>query len=101
MVVSTLVFGQTNVSNVKEQPLSGKVKIYPNPVHDNLTIHFKDSNTPVSVSLYDGNGKEVYSDVEVMGLMELSISTSGFKKGMYTLKIKDKNNEESQRVIIN
>jgi hypothetical protein len=101
MVLSNILFSQTSITLVKEEPLRNTVKIYPNPVHDNLTIHFKSNETPVSVTLCDEHGRVVYSDVEVWGLSELSISTNGFKKGMYILSIKGKNDQVDKGVVIN
>jgi hypothetical protein len=103
MILSTGLFSQTKnkVVNTLQGHSSSNVSIYPNPVSDKLTITFKESDSPVSVMLCDGNGRVVYSDMEVLGMLELSISTVDLKKGIYTVKINGKEGEISRKVLVN
>jgi hypothetical protein len=111
MGISNLIFPQLNNSNtdsksnqgisVMEESLRSKIKIYPNPVKDNLTIHLKENDTPVSVILYNSSLQVVYSDTGVYGLSELSISTTSLEKGVYILIIKDQDDEVGNRIVIN
>ncbi|MCE3259652.1 MAG: type sorting protein [Bacteroidetes bacterium] len=91
----------TEGTSVREESLRGKIKIYPNPVKDNLTIHLKENDTPVSVILYNSSRQVVYSDTGVYGLSELSISTTSLEKGVYILIIKDHDDEVGNRIVIN
>lgn len=65
-------------SGVEEEE-TGAIQIYPNPVRDNLNIICEDD---FSVTLYDLNGKLMYS-----GINDRLIDMSAIKPGIYVIEI--------------
>ena len=77
-----------------------KVNVVSHPDKGMMVVMLKEGSSRVSVSLWDGSGKEVYSDEGIEGLLEFSIITSGFKKGIYKLKITENKREISKMIRI-
>ena len=63
------------------------VKIYPNPFNDNVFVFTKDER---NIEIIDISGKVVYSSELLNGMNE--ISTTHFLKGIYLVKIQNKDN---------
>lgn len=61
------------------------VKLYPNPVKDNLILELSELTTNTKLTLYDINGKEVLSEKIVSTITKIDMSV--VTKGMYILKV--------------
>ena len=80
-----------------EQVSDDLVSIYPNPVHDRLIIKLKDFNDGATVSLYDGNGKRLYTSAtrDVQHILNMS----EFPHGLYILRVTDKAKNVTKKII--
>jgi hypothetical protein len=75
----------TSVSKSLSEVNNTDVKIYPNPVSDNLTISVPDAQNQMSFSIYNLNGIELYSSVITDNIT--NINFTGFNNGVYIIKI--------------
>jgi len=73
----------TNINTLKDE----NIKIYPNPFIDNIFII---ANNGGNIEIIDVSGRVIYSSGLSNGINK--ISTSHFLKGIYFLKIQNKNN---------
>lgn len=73
-----------NVNNTFVNNMS----VYPNPAKDymNITLQSITINSPIKVSVFDVNGREVYTET-FSNPSNISINTSSFNKGLYTVKV--------------
>ncbi len=71
--------------------VSDQILLYPNPVSDgNLNLAFGPSqaNEDVAISIYDMNGKTLYSKVQTVQNGVVSMNISRFSQGVYILNVK-------------
>ena len=80
----------TNPCNtgMEEYDSNSEIKIYPNPVKDELKINSK--NRIEEIKIYDVLGKEMYYHQNPPS--DLRLPTSGFKSGIYFIEINDSKN---------
>ena len=64
------------------------IKIYPNPVTDNLTLYFDKTLENATVQVYDGNGKLVFISEDQDG-KTLNLDIADFSKGNYLINVAD------------
>ena len=76
---------------------SGRVEVFPNPAKDRVNIRFAEAEEAV-VQFYDMTGRLVYSTRGVS--QAFTIPTHGFRSGIYTVLIQQKDNQFTERVII-
>lgn len=69
--------------------------VYPNPFAQQLTVH--DPNGIESISIYNATGQEIYHNAATS--QDLTIDCSGYAKGLYLLKVTDRNGTSVQKVI--
>jgi hypothetical protein len=74
-------------------------RIFPNPTTNKLTIKSNKSLGDVRLSLFDINGREVFSKNETL-LGEVELSTSSLLPGLYILKIKGDYIDTNEKIII-
>lgn len=78
----------------------GEVKIYPNPAAGQITIEPADFRQNITeVRLYDARGQVVW---RFSGIKPppLTLETSGFTRGVYTLQIKTETSEFTKKIIL-
>lgn len=75
----------------KDTELSNVFKIYPNPVHSNLTVEFFNEAEINSISVSDISGSQITCNFTKRN-NQLLIETIGLAKGFYFVKIIDINN---------
>ena len=98
--------GQTYLSGLYlgseelEMPLEDVFICYPNPVSDNLSIHFKNSMNSHQINIYDVSGRVIKS-VNHQGMDDEIISMAGLAKGVYLLKINDDNKTQITKLYKN
>ncbi len=73
------------------------VQVYPNPAKDFIVISFKE-NVNYSVSIYDMNGRKMYTDY--LKDSYVTIDTSKLSKGMYMMEFKNNNGSSFVKKII-
>lgn len=89
-----LLFKKAPVSLVAEESIA----IYPNPAHEQITIHFKNTKLEYqSIKLYDLTGKlmAIYENL----VKKYQIDLSAYQKGMYFLEIEGVNNKVVKKVV--
>ena len=74
----------------------GNFRIFPNPTKDYLTIYLE-NNIESYLEILDITGKVIYKD---NFLKEGRISTSGFKKGIYFVKVENNDNVIIRKIIV-
>ena len=77
---------------------TSRVEVFPNPAKDRVNIRFAEAGETV-VQLYDMTGHMVYSTHGTF--QALTIPTQGFRSGIYTVLIQQKDNQFTERIIIN
>lgn len=74
-----------------------RIKIYPNPAKTEFTVQFNDVRN-VELSLFDLRGKLLLSKKELID--QLIIPVNHLEKGVYILKIRDKNGTYEKKIIV-
>lgn len=76
----------------------GKIKIYPNPVNENVTIEITENLLGADISICDLSGRIVL--VSVLSELNHTLNTSNLLKGIYDLKITTKEGEFISRKLV-
>ncbi|MFA7687819.1 MAG: T9SS type A sorting domain-containing protein [Moheibacter sp.] len=87
-----------NMMSTNEQERNNEIKVYPNPVSNELNIVL-DKPTKTKISLIDITGKQIYSNS--FHEDQVKINTSAFPKGTYILSVKTENKIFTKKIIIN
>lgn len=88
-----------NKETVKTENVLEKIQIYPNPVvGGKIYITSEGNNSPKQVELYDMLGKKVM--VTEMTNYQKELNVNSLKAGVYILKISDKTNSITRKIII-
>jgi hypothetical protein len=93
------------IVGVEENPLEGKISMYPNPATEEVTIDTDfDHNTTASITVFDVTGRQV---AIVANNQEFSAGASKTKwncsnapQGVYTIKVRTNEGEITQRVTV-
>jgi hypothetical protein len=89
---------QSVLVGVKENNQShGMVKIYPNPTRNILTIETIEITGKCTLSLFNVNGQEVFTQEVVSAKTQLDMS--GFAKGVYTLRLVNNDRVEVRKIV--
>jgi hypothetical protein len=84
------------VTSIPSFEYNEKIKVYPNPVSDNLTIEFKGNTDEIIYEIYTSSGQLVKTGV----LLESTVvHTSAFSSGVYTIKFNTGKTFEFRKVI--
>ncbi len=86
----------TGTFGIEENNLSNSIRVYPNPVIDELNIE-NTSNTIISFEIMDVNGRVVSNGNTFV--KSTAISTSLWEKGVYFLKFSSKNGETTIKIV--
>lgn len=87
-----------NTMDTNEQERNNEIKVYPNPVTNELNIIFE-KPIKADISLVDIMGKKVY--FKTFYEDQVKINTSSFPKGTYILSVKTENKIFTKKIIIN
>jgi hypothetical protein len=71
------------------------IKVFPNPSNGVFTI---DTVLPTDVKILDITGKEVYKASNITN--QASLNLTNLQKGVYMLKMKNENGEQTEKIII-
>lgn len=88
-----------NTMGINEPTIFNEIKVYPNPVSEEINILFEKAFSGV-VSLYDLTGKQVYSS-DLANKNNAVINVEKFAKGVYILLIKAHGKIHTQKLIVN
>lgn len=83
---------------VKIENTLDKVQIYPNPVTSGKIYINVETNTTKSIELYDMLGKRILS-TEMNGYQK-ELNVANLKAGVYILKLSEKNNNITRKIVI-
>jgi hypothetical protein len=92
------VYQETALSNSEEVKLND-IKVYPNPVTDNLIIETNNNLLGINAKIYSILGQEINS--VFLNEQQNSIDVSNFQKGIYLVKIETVNGIKTFKVIKN
>lgn len=84
--------------NIKTENTLDKVQIYPNPVTSGKIYVNTESNSSKEIELYDMLGKRVLSTE--MNTYQKELNVTNLKAGVYILKITEKSNSITRKIII-
>lgn len=82
----------------KTENVLDKVQVYPNPVTGGKLYITAENNTVKSIELYDMLGKRIL--ITEMNGYQRELNVANLKAGVYILKISEKNNSATRKVII-
>lgn len=72
--------------------------VYPNPANDEVTISLSPEENNLGLSIKDINGKLVYESIP--GDDDIHLNTAGYKKGIYTIELCDRNSVFRKKLVI-
>jgi hypothetical protein len=77
-----------------------EIKISPNPVHDNLMLSYKLTQSKQAVVyIYDLLGQLVFSQQIYSSGTQLLIHTENFQKGMYVISVEDNGKRMNKKFV--
>ncbi|MEI7664063.1 MAG: T9SS type A sorting domain-containing protein, partial [Bacteroidota bacterium] len=84
------------VTGITSLEFNEKIKVYPNPVSDDLTIEYKGNTDEIKYAIYSSSGQLITTGV----LLESSVvHTSSFPSGLYTIKFNTGKTFDFRKVI--
>ena len=83
---------------VKTENTLDKVQIYPNPVTSGKIYINAETNSVKAIELYDMLGKRILT-TEMNGYQK-ELNVSNLKAGVYILKLSEKNNSITRKIVI-
>lgn len=90
---------QPNISTaIVEEVKRPNVKIFPNPVSNNMSLAIQNEFSTASVSIFKLNGQKVYQSVLNFHLNEIDMTK--FEAGMYLVKIQQDKEIFTQKIIV-
>jgi len=91
------VTGSKSISDVDDIETTNSMKIYPNPVVDNLNIQLNDLDGEANISLMDMQGRIVKS--EVSSDTQMTINAEGLS-GIFILKVETQNRTFVEKIVV-
>ena len=91
-----------NCTGIGDNGLNSVVKIFPNPVKDELSITISGRETSLELTMTDMSGRTVYSESLKTGGKELRklIDVSGFAKGVYFVRLTAGDRSYTEKLIV-
>jgi hypothetical protein len=91
--------GNTGVTTLS---MDEKVRVYPNPAHDDIHVSFSDSPMgDCTIDLYSRDGNRVLTENRIKGTNNVNLDTSDLIPGVYVLKIDESSNSHLSQIVIN
>lgn len=109
VAVTNIQFIDSLRSNVPHVGISdiaadgGKFEIYPNPAHEQVTIHYVlKSTAPVQTTVMDVTGKTIFSTQETKsaGEQRMILNTTNLSNGIYFVRLQCERASSVQKLII-
>ena len=89
-----------DILSVAHRSFSENIAIYPNPATDYVTISASQSFENISVGIYDAMGREISRRDFSSSNTDEQISTQGFSKGMYFVKISNGHSQTTRKLVL-
>ena len=89
-----------DILSVAHRSFSETIAIYPNPATDYFTISASESFENISVGIYDAMGREISRRDFSSSNTDEQISTQGFSKGMYFVKISNGHSQTTRKLVL-
>ena len=89
-----------DILSVAHRSFSENIAIYPNPATDYFTISASESFENISVGIYDAMGREISRRDFSSSNTDEQISTQGFSKGMYFVKISNGHSQTTRKLVL-
>ncbi len=86
-------------SGIKEID-NGKITVFPNPAHDQITVTFNESNSVDRIVIEDLKGKQVCKIDNISGKESLLIPVSGYQPGVYIIHFISDNINQAKKIVI-
>jgi len=84
-----LLFETLSLNRITDNSRSASFILVPNPAGDRITIHFNRPVEEYTVLVADGNGRIVFT--ETADQQHFPLNLQGFRKGIYTLIVRENN----------
>ena len=99
---SVLALTVKNCDGIDQLDLASSVKIYPNPVKDELTISIRAGEKSLLLTITDLTGKSVYSETLATGGNEFTkkLDMTGFAKGVYFVRLSSGDRSYNEKLIV-
>lgn len=99
----SLILTGTNLILGVSDKLISNVLVWPNPTDEKLNLSFNTKGHKFTVSLYDLQGRKIFSErIEtILSKFNHSINTKGYNSGVYFLNIQSGSIVYNQKIIIN
>lgn len=89
-----------NLSSPKSKKFESKLLVYPNPAQNEVSILWKNLNSPQAfITVYDLQGK-ILQKVQVNNPSEIRLDTSALPDGFYLIEIADLNGRQTSKLAI-
>jgi hypothetical protein len=91
-----------NCTGIGQNNLTSAVKIYPNPVKDELTININGNEKSLDLTITDMNGKILLSEkLNISGSeFRKQLDMSGFAQGIYFIRLTSGERSYSEKVVV-
>ena len=91
-----------NCAGIGQNNLEATVRVYPNPVSNELTINIKGKEQQLALTLTNANGQVVYSETltNLTADFKKKLTMTQFAKGVYFLKLFNNNGEYVEKVVV-
>jgi hypothetical protein len=91
-----------NCTGIDQKGLEATVRIYPNPVRNELTLRINGTEKQLNLSVTNASGQVMYAE-KLTGITAdymKQLDMSAFPKGVYFLKLSDNNRVYMEKVIV-
>jgi hypothetical protein len=91
-----------NCTGIEQNSLESSVRIYPNPVRNELTLSINGREQQLGLTISNANGQVVYSEIleNITADYKKKLNMSGFSKGVYFLKLSNNERVYTEKVIV-
>ena len=95
---SSSIFAATGINNLFDNKAA--INISPNPATDRIIISLPDISEKIEITIYDINGKIVYSKFHQAAPL-LELKTTGLNNGFYVVQLKTGKFIYNSKIIVN
>ncbi len=95
-ITENTIVNTTAVNNFQSENMT--IKLFPNPVKENLSIVLQGSETNnYECRIFDVIGKQIFSQQKISASTKINLY--GFSKGLYVVEVKNKNQIQRAKII--
>lgn len=101
-VINTCREGDNEINDPKQiasEDLNQKLKLYPNPTKDNVTLNIEKEDKLISYSIFDNSGLMVKKGEFTSKLNEETINISDLRKGIYLISVETEKTSFREKII--